>query len=125
MIRKIHIATALTVVFAGPASAALSADEVKALGTTYTPWGAEKAGNKEGTIPAYTGPVAAPANYDAKNPGYRPDPFAAEKPLFSIDAKNMDKYAGKLSEGIKAVMKKYPGYRIDVYPSHRTANYPK
>ena len=125
MMRKIHIAAAVALAFAGPAGAAASADEVKSLGTTHTPWGAEKAGNKEGTIPAYTGPVAPPAGFDPKNPGYRPDPFAAEKPLFSIDAKNMDQYAAKLSDGIKAVMKKYPTYRIDVYPSHRTANYPK
>jgi len=126
MNRKTHIAVAIVALaLAGSAAAAVSADEARALGTTLTPWGAEKAGNKEGTIPAYTGPVAAPASYDAKNPGYRPDPFAAEKPLFSIDAKNMDKYADKLSDGIKAAMKKYPTYRIDVYPSHRTANYPK
>ena len=84
MMRKIHIAAAVALAFAGPAGAAASADEIKSLGTTHTPWGAEKAGNKEGTIPAYTGPVAPPAGFDPKNPGYRPDPFAAEKPMFSI-----------------------------------------
>ena len=33
----------------------VSADEAKALGTTLTAVGAEKAANKDGTIPAYTG----------------------------------------------------------------------
>ncbi len=36
------------------ASAAVSADEAKQLGTTLTPVGAEKAANKEGTIPEWT-----------------------------------------------------------------------
>jgi hypothetical protein len=36
----------------------------------------------------------------------------------------MQQYADKLTEGTKAMLQKYPAYRIDVYPSHRTANYP-
>ena len=35
--------------------AAVSAEEAKQLGNTLTSIGAEKAGNKDGTIPAYTG----------------------------------------------------------------------
>lgn len=111
--------------YAGMAAAAVSPEEAKQLGDKLLPWGAEKAGNKDGTIPAYTGPIKPPANYDPKNPGYRPDPFANEKLLFSIDAKNMGNYADKLSEGIKAMLKKYPSYRLDVYPSHRMVNNPK
>src|SRR5207245_7644786 len=53
------------------------------------------------------------------------DPFASEKPLFSIDAKNMDQHASNLTEGVKALMKRYPSYRMDVYQSHRTAAFPK
>ncbi len=106
--------------------AAVSADEAKQLGGgDLTPWGAERAGNKEGTIPEWTGQVKIPASYDPKKPGVRPDPFAAEKPLYSVTAQNMDKHADKLSEGMKAMLKKYPAFRIDVYPSHRTAVYPK
>jgi hypothetical protein len=109
----------------GSAHAALTADEAKQLGTTLTVVGAEKAGNKDGTIPEYTGGLTtAPPGFN-KAKGVRPDPFANEKPLFSIDAKNMDKYADKLSDGTKAMMKEYPSYRIDVYPTHRTAAYPK
>lgn len=122
---KLLMVAALSAAFSGTASAAATPDEQKLLGTTLTPWGAEKAGNKEGTIPAYTGPIKPPASFDPKNPQHRPDPFANEKPSFSIDAKNMDKYADKLSDGVKAMLKKYPTYRLDVYPSHRTANYPK
>lgn len=121
---KLHLALAIATAYIGSAAAAVSADEAKQLGTTLLPWGAEKAGNKEGTIPQWTGPAKA-ANYDPKVPGYRPDPFAEEKPLFSIDGKNVDKYADKLSEGLKAMLKKYPSFRLDIYPTHRTANYPK
>lgn len=119
------VALAVASTISLPVFAAATAEEAKLLGTTLLPWGAEKAGNKDGTIPAYTGPIKPPASFDPKNPKVRPDPFADEKVLFSIDAKNMDKYAGKLAEGTKAMMKKYPGYRIDVYPTHRTVNYPK
>ena len=72
---------ALVAAFAGlAAQAAVTADEAKALGTTLTPVGAEKAANKDGTIPAYTGGLTkAPAGFKAGN-GIRPDPFADEKP---------------------------------------------
>ena len=43
---------------------AVSADEAKALGTSLTAVGAEKAGNKDGTIPVYSGGLtAAPAGH--------------------------------------------------------------
>ena len=110
----------------GAAAAAPAADEIKQLGTTLTKWGAEQAGNAAGTIPEYTGGVAnPPAGWDKKRPGVRPDPNAQDKPLFRIDAKNMDKYADKLSPGAMEMMKKYPTFFIDVYPTRRTAAYPQ
>ena len=121
---KITLATLIVAAYASGAAAAVTAEEAKQLGTTLLPWGAEKAGNKDGSIPEWTGPVKA-ANYDPKNPGARPDPFANETPVLVIDSKNVDKYADKLSEGIKAMLKLYPSFRLDVYPSHRTANNPK
>ena len=110
---------------AGNAAAALSADEIKQLGTTLTPWGAIKAGNADKSIPDYTGGIEPPAGYDPGKPGFRPDPFAAEKPLYSITAANAAQYADKLTEGAKELLKKYPTFRMDVYPTHRTAKYPK
>jgi hypothetical protein len=105
--------------------AAISAEEAKQLGKTLTHFGAEMAGNMDGTIPAYTGGLTTPpANYKAGS-GYRPDPFAAEKPLFSINAQNMAQYADKLTEGTKGLMKQYPTFRIDVYKTHRTVAYPE
>ena len=107
------------------AQAAVSADEAKALGTTLTAIGAEKAGNKEGTIPAYTGGLTtAPAGYKPGD-GVRPNPFAADKPRLSIDAKTMAAHADKLTEGTKALLQKYPTFRVDVYPTQRSVAFPK
>lgn len=104
--------------------AAVSAEEAAKLKTTLTPLGAEKAGNKEGTIPAWEGGLTKPAP-GYKNGDPRPDPFPNDKPILSINAKNMDQHAAKLSDGVKALMKKYPDFRIDVYPTRRTAAAPQ
>ena len=106
------------------AQAAVSPEEAAKLKTILTPMGAEKAGNKDGTIPAWDGGATkAPAGY--KNGDPRPDLFPGEKPALSINAKNMAQYADKLSDGVQALMKKYPDFRIDVYPTHRTAAAPQ
>ncbi|MDX9789111.1 MAG: DUF1329 domain-containing protein, partial [Desulfobacterales bacterium] len=83
---------------------------------------AEKAGNADGTIPPYTGGIGldkVPPGFDRKTM-LLPNPYADEKPLYSIDAKNMDQYSDKLTEGSKALFAQYPDYRMDVYPTHRT-----
>src|SRR6478672_5418978 len=122
--RKLLAAMA-AVAIATPALAAISAEEVKALGNNLTVIGAEKAANKEGTIPAYTGGLTTPpAGYKAGD-GIRPNPFAAEKPRVVIDAKNMAQYSGQLTEGTKALLQKYPTFRVDVYPTQRTVAFPK
>ena len=46
------------------------------------------------------------------------------KRLFSITAANVGMYADKLPEGAKALFAKYPDYRMDVYPTHRSAAAP-
>nr|WP_315183007.1 DUF1329 domain-containing protein [uncultured Albidiferax sp.] len=110
---------------ASPGHASVSAEEAKALGTTLTDFGAIKAGNKEGTIPEYTGgQTKAPANFKPAS-GYWADPFAGEKPLYRIDGKNMAQHAEKLSESQKYLLKTYADYYIDVFPTHRSAAYPE
>ena len=52
------LVTGALALFAQSALAAVSADEAKQLGTTLTEFGAEKAANKDGSIPAYTGGLA-------------------------------------------------------------------
>jgi hypothetical protein len=102
------------------AMAKVTAEEAATLKTTLTPFGAERAGNEAGTIPAWDGGMTTPpAGY--QGPGSRyVDPYEGDKILFSINAGNMDQYADQLNAGLKALLKKYPDtFRIDVYPSHR------
>ncbi|MFC7516807.1 DUF1329 domain-containing protein [Herbaspirillum sp. GCM10030257] len=112
---------------AAPVSAKLNADEIKALGTTLTPMGAEREGNKDGSIPPYSGKwLGVPPGVSFSGTGkHQPDPYANEKPLYTITAQNMAQYADRLSEGQKALFKKFPdSFRMPVYPSHRDFRYP-
>ncbi len=102
-------------VLAGQASAQTAAD----LGHSLTPMGAVRAGNADGTIPAWTGGLTSPtAGYTLGGP--RADPFAADRPVLSITAQNVDRYASKLADGTVAMIRTLPGYHVDVYPTHRT-----
>ncbi len=70
----------------------------KLLETTLTPLGAERAGNADGSIPAWTGGLTTvPPGFKAG--GRRPDLFPAQKPLFSITGKNVDQYAAANHRG--------------------------
>jgi hypothetical protein len=109
----------------GGTLAGVAPEEAKKLGAELTPFGAVKAGNADGTIPEYAGGLTTPPVGFDKSKGVLPDPFASEKPVLSINAKNMDQYADKLSEGAKALLKAHGDFRIDVYPTHRTAAFPK
>jgi len=121
MIKKtLLVASVLsTMGIASSAFAAVSASEAAKLGNELTPSGAIKAGNAEGTIPAWTGGLTeAPAGWDPTQ-GYV-DPFKDEKPLFTITADNYMQYEDKLNPGMIAMMKKYKSFTMPVYPSHRT-----
>ena len=104
--------------------AAVTPEEAGQLGTSLTPLGAEKAGNADGSIPAWTGGLksgAAPVQN-----GFLGNPFADEKPLFTITAANAEQYKDKLTPGQLALFKRYPdSYKIPVYPTHRTAAAPQ
>lgn len=121
VLRTLALTSALACSFT--AYAAVTADEAAKLKSTLTPFGAEKIGNKDGTIPAWTGGIKPTT--DGKSTFRRLDPYASDKPLYSITANNINQYADKLSEGSKALLKKYPNYRMDVYPTHRSAAAPQ
>ncbi|MFK0089660.1 DUF1329 domain-containing protein [Pseudomonas sp. NPDC090755] len=104
--------------------AAVSPQEAEKLGTTLTPLGGEKAGNADGSIPAWTGGLKPDAAPYVNN--FLSDPFANEKPLFTITAANVEQYKSKLSAGQLAMFKRYPDtYKIPVFTSHRTASSPQ
>ncbi|NTU60179.1 MAG: DUF1329 domain-containing protein, partial [Deltaproteobacteria bacterium] len=101
-----------------------SPQDADRLGKDLTPAGAEKGGNKEGTIPAWDGKDTPAAGWAYGK--FRGDfwKHKDEKPLFTIDASNVDKYAEKLSPGQVKFIKQTKGYKMDVYPTHRNAGFP-
>jgi len=114
----------LSVVSASCLFAGAMPDQVERLSQDLTPIGAQRAENEAGTIPAWTGGIIEPPPLYA--PGeHHPDPFVGEKPLFRIDANNLDAHRSQLSAGQIAMLSQYPGYYLEVYPSHRTAAYPQ
>jgi len=126
MIEKNILATcAGLVLMMGQAYAGPKPGEIHRLSEDLTPMGSERAGNADGTIPAWTGGITQPpAGY---KPGdHHPDPFADEKPLFRITAANYKQYADKLGVGQIALLEKYPDtYFMDVYPTHRSTSFPQ
>ena len=125
---NLAIKTVVTVVLCASvvgALAAVTGEEAAALKSTLMPLGGEKAGNKDGSIPAWTGGLTT-STPGFVNGGRRPDPFGADKPLYSVTAKNSGQYADKLTESTKALLQKYPeSYRVDVYQTRRTAAAPQ
>ncbi|MRJ40707.1 MULTISPECIES: DUF1329 domain-containing protein [Idiomarina] len=113
---------ALSVVSAS-VMAKVSPDEANRLGQDLTPVGAEMAANADGSIPAWTGGYSVKA--DGEVPDRPADPFADEQPILTITPANVDQHANMLSPGQVAMFKKYPDFKIHVYPTHRTAAYPQ
>ena len=121
------LASALAMTIAGAAQAAVSAEEAAKLGASLTLIGAEKAGNAAGTIPEFTGGLptnTSPPGYKAGD-AVRPDPFASETPRVSITSKNMAEHKDMLTKTTQELMSRFPGYRVDVYPTHRSVTLPK
>jgi hypothetical protein len=112
----------------GSAYAQVTPEEAAKLGKELTCVGAERAGNAEGTIPEYTGKYLGEVpgwNHVKYSGGHAVDPYAAEQPILVITAENMSQYEAHLSEGQKALFKRYPTtYKMNVYPGHRDYRYP-
>ncbi|WP_339773332.1 DUF1329 domain-containing protein [uncultured Paraglaciecola sp.] len=127
MIRKFAlIASAMALTFnSGLMQAKVSEAEAAKLGAELTPVGAVKAANADGSIPAWTGGITElPAGYTVGD--HHPDPFADDKVLFTITAKNYQEYAEFLSDGQKELFKAYPDtYNMPVYQTRRSASLPQ
>jgi hypothetical protein len=127
------------------AQAGVPAAEAAKHGKTLTPIGAEVAGNKDGSIPAFQGRKiyegkdteiltltrAKLEDYRNNKPDELEDRFKKAigpeyvNPQFEISKANMAQYASKLTEGHKAMLRKYPTFKMKVYKSVRPAFFPK
>ncbi len=105
--------------------AAISAEEAARLGgPELTPMGAERAGNADGSVPAWEPLTSTPACWSDGQPLC--DPFSSDPILFTITAQNYSDHADKLSPGQIALLQRYPDtYKMNVYKSRRTAGYPQ
>ncbi|RON20909.1 outer membrane lipoprotein-sorting protein [Pseudomonas brassicacearum] len=119
------LAASLAMVVAAQAHAAVSAQDAAKLGSSLTLVGAEKAGNADGSIPAYDGGLTTPPASFKAGDSMRPDPFANEKPLLVIDGKNVDQYKAQLTATTAELAKRFPTFKVEVYPTHRTVSLPK
>lgn len=119
------LSVAAAACLAAAAQAAVSEQDAARLGADLTPLGAERAGNAAGTIPAWEGGITTPpAGY--KPGAHHPDPFADDKPLYTITKDNLAQYADQVPAGLQALIRAYPStYRLPVYPSRRSASFPQ
>ena len=92
--------------FEGSAVAKVSAEEAARLGKDLTPVGAEKAGNKDGTIPAWEGGLDKSGEPYKDGDRVR-NPWPDDKPLYVIDKSNYEEHKAKLSVGQIEMLTRY------------------
>ena len=119
----LRLSTICLAILSAHANAAVNESEAQKLGKELTPIGAEQAANADGSIPAWQGGLQEqPSGY--VNGGFLHDPFPEDQPLFSITSENLSEYAANLSPGQVAMLERYPDFKMNVYPTRRTAAYP-
>ena len=122
--KKNHLLASLFALIALNVHAAVKPSEAARLGADLTPLGAETAGNADGTIPAWNGGILnPPAGYKVGD--HHQDPFAADKPLYTVTPSNLGQYESKLTAGSVSLLKAYADYKLIVYPTRRSANAPQ
>lgn len=124
--KTLALCCALMTLSAGP-RAKVSPDEAAQLGLTgtpLTPMGAIRAANSVGTIPSWEGGITQPPpEYHAG--GWYADPFKDDVVAFTITAQNYRQYENSLTPGVIALLQKYPDtFKLNVYPTRRSASYP-
>ena len=118
---KIRAGLAVICLAATTTLAAVSPEQAARLGKDLTPVGAEMAGNADGSIPPWDpNGTPVPAGFVPGSDNYT-DPYANEKPLYTIDASNWEKYTDQLTVGTQGMFKKFgaDGFKIHVFPTHR------
>ncbi|MEC9362902.1 MAG: DUF1329 domain-containing protein [Pseudomonadota bacterium] len=124
------------------AVATATPEEAAKLGKELTAVGAVRAGNADGTIPEWTGEQNFPEETKHYTPQAlekmrrdEPEKLVAQfrgtmsddllEPILTITRANMAQHADKLTEGHKALLQKYPTYKMDIYKTVRTAYFPE
>lgn len=91
-----------------------------------TPIGAEIAGNKDGSIPSWTGGDSLFNEQESVQTETLINPYKGEQPLYKITKNNLKEFQHLLSDSHISLLKKGDeSYFINVYKSYRNASYPK
>lgn len=114
------------IALAGQAIAGVPAEVAERLGKDLTPMGSQKSGNREGSIPEWTGGLQSPpANVTYKIGDRHPNPYADDKILFTITAATMAQHDKYLTEATRAMFEAYPdSFKMHVYPGRRSCAQP-
>ncbi len=125
----INLAAGLIIAFVSiHVSAVLPDKEVARLGNELTPTGAEKAGNADGSIPAWDGGLTSPADAghaDFQPGGHHPDPYADDSVIATVDTTNLLLFRDKLTAGHQAMLEMYNSFRMNIYLTRRSAALPR
>jgi hypothetical protein len=120
------VASVFWVAMAGASAAGVPAEQAARLDRDLTPLGGERAGNADGSVPAWEGGITSvPENvFWRPGTGHYPDPYADDASLFTITKDNMAGHEAMLTPGQQAMLATYPDYKLNVYPSHRSCAQP-
>lgn len=119
------LSLAISMVLSTGAVAKISAEQTAKLSSELTPVGATRAGNKDGSIPKWTGGITkAPAGYTVGE--HHVDPYPDDKIQFTITASNLSDYKNLLTPGQIKLFETYPDtYKMNIYQTRRSASYPE
>ena len=116
----------ITLLSVGTALADVPEAQQARLDEDLTPLGSERAGNADGTIPAWTGGLTSPPEGIGYEKGkHLPDPFASDEKLFTVNGENVDQYDAFVTRGQRAMMERHSSYFLDVYPTRRSCALPE
>ena len=116
----------ITLLSVGTALADVPEAQQARLDEDLTPLGSERAGNADGTIPAWTGGLTSPPEGIGYEKGkHLPDPFASDEKLFTVNGQNVARYDAFVTRGQRAMMERHSSYFLDVYPTRRSCALPE
>lgn len=125
-LRSVLLTSVLALVLSVPPSfAKVPKQQAERLGKDLTPLGAEVEG--EGDVPAWTGGltgVPGGVTFDPKTQ-HPPNPFPNDRPKYTITGENIAPYEALLMDGHKAMLKRLPTFKMNVYQSRRSCTVPK
>lgn len=107
--------------FAWNASAQVLDKDISRLGKDLTPVGAERKGNGS-DIPSWNGGLKKSTTQEQGS--FLTDPYFRDKPLFTINSKNMEQHKDRLSAGSQKLLTRFPSMEMPIYKTHRSASYP-